>query len=174
MTSAMWASNRSDGSTTSYRCHRLRRSAQKSVQRRVPASQRNWATDRRVQSFFWDRPTGRTVEHRIDMATRAAAPVPDGISVEERGIFRRLWAVSRREEVDAADPGEGTAPRGARAAAGHGPAVARRSARAPLSHRPRVLSTRRTRYSGATSPSRSRGATSPSRSRPQDRRMDAA
>ena len=50
-----------------------------------------------------DRPTGRTVEHRIDMATRAAAPVPDGISVEERGIFRRLWAVSRREEVDAAD-----------------------------------------------------------------------
>ena len=50
-----------------------------------------------------DRPTGRTVEHRIDMATPMEAFVPDGVSVEERGIFRRLWAVAQRDEVGAAD-----------------------------------------------------------------------
>ncbi len=50
-----------------------------------------------------DRPTGRTVEHRIDMAGIAALPIPDHLSVEARGVFRRLQAIMRRGDIAAKD-----------------------------------------------------------------------
>jgi hypothetical protein len=43
-----------------------------------------------------DRPTGRRIEHRIDLATSDA---PDHLSVEARSIYRRLTALARHPDV---------------------------------------------------------------------------
>jgi hypothetical protein len=50
-----------------------------------------------------DRPTGRAVEHQIDMAGKAEITVPDNLSVEERGVYRRLAALARRAEISEGD-----------------------------------------------------------------------
>jgi molecular chaperone DnaK len=47
-----------------------------------------------------DRPTGRRIEHRIDLATSDA---PDHLSVEERSIYRRLIALARHPDVRGED-----------------------------------------------------------------------
>jgi molecular chaperone DnaK (HSP70) len=43
-----------------------------------------------------DRPTGRRIEHRIDLATSEA---PDHLSVEARSIYRRLVVLARHPDV---------------------------------------------------------------------------
>jgi molecular chaperone DnaK len=47
-----------------------------------------------------DRPTGRRIEHRIDLATSDA---PDHLSVDARSIYRRLVALARHPDVRGED-----------------------------------------------------------------------
>lgn len=47
-----------------------------------------------------DRPTGRAVEHRIDLAT---SEMPDHLSAEARSLFRRLAVLARHPELEEED-----------------------------------------------------------------------
>lgn len=46
-----------------------------------------------------DRPSGRTIEHRIEVTGSAEPILPAGLSVDERGAFRRLSFLNRQSDL---------------------------------------------------------------------------
>jgi molecular chaperone DnaK (HSP70) len=60
----------------------------------------NYDLDGLLTACAEDRPTGRRIEHRLDLANSDA---PDHLSVEARSIYRRLTALARQPEVRGED-----------------------------------------------------------------------